>query len=62
MSKRRKNQKTCDPALCDHCMYIGEGDFICDLRIGPGLLDIVIEGWQPTEDFLRCRRRTPDGH
>ena len=30
MSKRKKHRrpvpKTCDPNLCDHCMYLGEGD------------------------------------
>ena len=25
---------------CEHCIYIGEGDFICDLRN-----DIVIQDW-----------------
>jgi hypothetical protein len=34
MSKHKKNRrraalKTCDPNLCDHCMYLGEGDFVC---------------------------------
>lgn len=27
MSKNKKT-KICDPALCDHCVYIGEGDFM----------------------------------
>lgn len=41
MSKHKKNRrraalKTCDPNLCDHCMYLGEGDFVCDLHgLGP---------------------------
>ena len=26
--KRNKNL-VCDPAICDHCTYLGEGDFIC---------------------------------
>lgn len=34
MSKHKKNRrpaalKTCDPNLCDHCMYLGDGDFVC---------------------------------
>lgn len=33
MGKRKKHRrpvpKTCDPNLCDHCMYLGEGDFVC---------------------------------
>ena len=37
MSKHKKNRrraalKTCDPNLCDHCMYLGDGDFVCDLH------------------------------
>lgn len=27
--RRRPAAKTCDPNLCDHCMYIGDGDFVC---------------------------------
>ena len=35
--RRRPAPKTCDPNLCDHCMYIGDGDFVCDLHgLGAG--------------------------
>ena len=50
-------QKTCDPAMCDHCLYIGDGDFICDiLGDGPGLTMSVVESWEPTEKFLHCKK------
>lgn len=33
VSKKKKHRrpvpKNCDPNLCDHCMYLGEGDFVC---------------------------------
>lgn len=34
-------KKTCDDT-CENCIYIGEGDFICDL-----VQDIVISDWIP---------------
>ena len=36
---RDKRKKECDDQ-CDHCLYIGEGDFICDIDN-----DIVISEW-----------------
>ena len=59
MAKRKKNnpQKMCDPSMCDHCEYICEGDFICDLHgVGPGLTVFVVEDWEPTEHYLQCQR------
>lgn len=62
MSKHKKNRrraalKTCDPNLCDHCMYLGEGDFVCDLHgLGPEETVFVLEDWEPTENYLQCRR------
>ena len=35
-----KEERTCE--TCDHCTYIGEGDFICDRNDEPVL---VIEDW-----------------
>lgn len=36
--------RTCDPSVCDHCLYIGEGDFICDLYgVGSELTVFVME-------------------
>lgn len=59
MPKHKKNrkQKLCDPNMCDHCTYIGEGDFICDLHgVGPDATVFVIEDWEPTEHYLQCQR------
>lgn len=41
--------------MCDHCQYIGEGDFICD--DAPERPVIVVDGWEPTENYLRCRNK-----
>ena len=50
-------ENPCDPNLCDHCMYIGDGDFVCDLHgLGPEETVFVMEDWEPTEHFLQCRR------
>ena len=55
--RRRPMPKTCDPNMCDHCMYLGEGDFVCDLHgLGPEETVFVMEDWEPTEHFLQCRR------
>ena len=35
---------------CNHCQYIGEGDYICDMSN-----DIVIADWQPSEDYNSCK-------
>lgn len=35
---------------CEHCVYICEGDFICDMD-EPIL---VMEDYTPTEDYLYC--------
>lgn len=44
--RRRPVPKTCDPNLCDHCMYLGEGDFVCDLHgLGPEETVFVMEDW-----------------
>lgn len=36
---------------CDHCIYIGEGDSICDADEEPR---IVLGDWEPTDDFWWC--------
>lgn len=63
MPKRKKNrhgapkQKLCDPNMCDHCTYIGEGAFICDLHgVGPEETTFVMEDWEPTRHYLQCLR------
>lgn len=37
----------CDPDSCPHCIYIGEGDSLCDV-----LQEIILEDWTPTEHFM----------
>lgn len=59
MKKRKRTQhrekpRMCDPGMCDHCIYIGEGDFICD--DAPGRPVTVVEDWQPNENYMQCRR------
>ena len=48
---RLKRPKMCDPAVCDCCQYIGEGDFLCDKY-----MEIVVSDWEPTEDYLLCEQ------
>ena len=49
--KNRKRPMTkevrCDS--CSHCIYVGEGGYICDLNN-----EIVIEDWIPTEEYYNC--------
>lgn len=54
MKKRKKYQHRDKPRMCDRCVYIGEGDFICDK--GPGEPVIVVEDWVPNENAGHCRR------
>lgn len=48
-----RKEKFCDPSVCDNCLYIGEGDFICDKYSLPIL---VIDDWYPNENFLKCKK------
>jgi hypothetical protein len=56
--KKKKNKpqcskpRFCDPGACDCCQYIGDGDFLCDDH-----QTIVVSDWEPTEDYMICRRR-----
>lgn len=52
MNKKR-HIKRCDPSICDHCQYIGEGDFVCD--VDPAEHRFVMEDWSPTEHYLHCQ-------
>lgn len=57
--KRPEKPRMCDPGMCDNCIYIGDGDFICDR--GPGEPVLVVEDWEPNENagmFRRNRRTT----
>ena len=54
MAKKKvklKRPKWCDPAVCDCCQYLGEGDFLCDKY-----MEIVVSDWEPTEDYLLCEQ------
>ena len=42
----------CDPGVCDECLYIGEGDFLCDRH-----QEIVVSDWTPTEEYLMCQKK-----
>lgn len=37
---------------CDHCVYLGEGDHMCDLDN-----EIVINEWEPTDEYYHCEGR-----
>lgn len=37
----------CNPDVCPHCQYIGEGDSWCD-----ELHEIVLSDWEPTEHYM----------
>lgn len=52
----KKKKKICDPGMCDECLYIGEGDFLCDKH-----QTIVVSDWEPTEDYLICMGGLSDG-
>ena len=52
MRRKKKNKKQekqifCNPDICEHCMYIGEGDSMCEITG-----EIVLEDWIPTDDFM----------
>lgn len=48
-----KNMKRDTPKICstcEHCVYIGEGDFICDIDEQV----IVMEDFMPNENYNCC--------
>jgi hypothetical protein len=45
--KERKTVKACFE--CDHCIYCGEGDHLCD-----EYEEMVTVDWEPTDYFYRC--------
>ena len=49
-SKKRKYLNNCE--ICEDCIYICEGDFICDKYGYPVL---VKEDWCPTEFYSDCK-------
>ena len=56
--KRQRRERVCDPSLCNHCKYIGDGDFTCDKFPDDDgdPITIVVSDWEPTEDYLRCQK------
>ena len=51
MAKRKHNIKRkiiCNPDTCDNCIYIGEGDSVCEAT-----QNIVLSDWKPTDDYLK---------
>lgn len=45
----RKAQMICHE--CVLCFYVGNGDYICE----NDPTAVVIEEWEPTEEFMRCK-------
>lgn len=37
----------CNPDVCPNCIYIGEGDSLCEV-----LQEIVLEDWMPTKAYM----------
>ena len=56
MSKncRNKNYKPLTQQIncfnCNHCTYIGEGDYVCEMSFA-----FVIRDWTPNDDFYHCK-------
>ena len=52
---KSKAKKVCDPSVCDCCLYVGEGDFLCDEH-----MEIVVSDWKPTENYLMCQAQNTE--
>lgn len=54
MSKRKKKCRPMSDKIncfnCAHCIYIEDGDYICDMNNEPVLTDFVV----PWEAFYQC--------
>lgn len=46
---KKEREKIC--YNCDHCIYIGEGDYICDADYEP---KIVMEEHEPNDNYYWC--------
>ena len=53
----REKPRFCDPAACEHCEYIGDGDFICTWDARDPIGTIVVSDWEPTAEYLHCKRQ-----
>ena len=60
MAKKKKFKPT-GCTGCQHCTYIGEGDFVCAKHICEPDKALVIDGWVPTDNYLQCLRRANNG-
>lgn len=53
MPKKKKfTPKECSG--CPNVTYLGEGDFICDKYVHRPDRALVINEWEPTDNFLQC--------
>lgn len=48
-----KTQTGCQD--CDNCMYLEEGDSMCDVND-----KIILEDWIPTDDYFWCNGKEFD--
>ena len=51
----------CDPGVCDHCIYVGEGDFLCDNTDDEAYV-VVMSDWEPRNSTsTHCERERGRG-
>ncbi len=55
MKKHNKRKRICGD-LCPDCLYIGEGDYLCDSDRFDEPAIVLTEFSSPTTDYLRCRK------
>lgn len=53
----REKPRTCDPYMCERCVDLGGGDFLCtfDPEKPEGI--IVCKNWESTKERQWCKRR-----
>lgn len=54
MKKHKRRQYCCEN--CPDCLYIGEGDYLCDNDRLDEPAIVLTEFSSPTTDYLRCRK------
>lgn len=47
LSEKCKEPRTCFE--CANCMYVCEGDHVCDVN-----MELITEDWNPTRMFYHC--------
>lgn len=47
-----KKVRYCDPGACHCCLYIGDGDFLCEDH-----QEIVVADWEPTVAYMICKQK-----